>query len=114
MSMRKYFRCSNAVVGFVIVACLFFILATSVSAKPRKKSRKQKETAAQAAARQQAAARAAALYQASLFQATPTDNGLGVGPGAAPSGRQNPTTGGSGGAQFIEDMDAKPNPGPAP
>jgi len=114
MSMRKYFRCSNAVVGFVVVVCLLIILATSVSAKPRKKSRKQKETAAQAAARQQAAARAAALYQASLFQATPTDNGLAVGPGAAPSGRQNPTTGGSGGAQFIEDMDAKPNPGPVP
>src|SRR2546423_4172758 len=109
--MRQSWPRLTAVVLFLGVCCLLLVSATQVSAKPRKKPRKHKETAAQAAARQvrEAAARWT-LYQVSVSPGSSgqEDAGFSAVSNANQSIRGNRTTGNNSqsNAQFVADPEA--------
>lgn len=95
------------VVSILCISALVLCFAMAVGAKPRKKSKKQKETAAQKTARlnREAAVRRAILLGVSVQQANAVDGGFSSNSGRDLSVKTNPATasGNSSGAQFVGD-----------
>ena len=105
------------VVGTLLTCLLVLSLSTVVSAKPRKKSKKQKETAAQKAARlnREIAIRRAILLGASISQANAVGGDFSVSSGRDTSVRTTSVTtnANSSGALFVGDPEGAA-PGLAP
>lgn len=106
------------VVGTLLTCFLVLSLATFISAKPRKKSKKQKETAARKAARlnREIAIRRAILLGASISQANAVGGDFSVSLGSDISVRTNSVTANTNnsGALFVGDPEAAaPGLGPA-
>lgn len=107
----------SLVISTLCVCVLLFCFAMSVGAKPRKKSKKQKETAAQKTARlnRETAVRRAILLGISVSQANAVNGDFSRNSGRDLSMRTNPTqaNGSSSGAQFVGDPEVAA-PGLAP
>jgi hypothetical protein len=114
--MRQSWPRLTTVVFSLSICCLLLISATQASAKPRKKSRKHKETAAQAAERQrrEAAARFT-LYQVSISPASSgqqQDSGFSINsaPGRTVRGNSSAASATQSNAQFVGDPEAAARP----
>src|SRR6185369_14531247 len=111
-------KTSRTKVVIILCVCILALcFATSVGAKPRKKYKKQKETAAQKTARlnREAAVRAT-LLGVSVSQPNAANGGFSTNSGRDLSVKTVPgaTTGNSSGAQFVGDPEtAAPGLGPA-